>query len=101
MQEIVQPRVSHSDLLLAREAQCVVLLTSVGEEGLPVYAFLKLRGDRIATLREAMAQEFFSPSQFGDILASGPGPVPHAVMQRMAREYGYNAEAAVPLPKVA
>ena len=83
---------------MARDAECILLLQSVDANGEPAYAFLKLRGDRLPALRDAMAREQFRPSQFGEILAHGTGTPTDEIYQTMQRDYGFNREQMLSLP---
>jgi tetratricopeptide (TPR) repeat protein len=70
-------------------AVAVVLVRGPSADGIPIYAYVAVRSDRLVDLHEAEKRPAFFPDEYGVIIESGEGEPSEEVKQRMTREYGF------------
>lgn len=76
--------------LALKEGIIIILLRGYNPEMQLQYAYVAVRGDKVAALRKAMLQPTFMLDDYGIILESGMGEPTVAVMERMERDYTFN-----------
>ena len=84
------PTLTRSEQLLAEKTVCVLLLNGVSAEGMPIYAYIGVRADRLEEFLQAQMRPGFDLESYAVILASGTGEPSEAVQEMMQREYGFN-----------
>lgn len=77
-----------------QQAEFIILSTGFTTDGLPYYAYVKMKPSRyVAYLEVIQREEPFRLGSFGEIVAKGFGhEPPEDVVQRMADEYGLTLE---------
>lgn len=76
--------------LALKEGIIVVLLRGYNPERERQYAYVAVRGDRVAAFKKALQKPTFVLDDYGIILASGTGDPAPETMDRMEREYGFD-----------
>jgi hypothetical protein len=77
-----------------QQADFIILSTGFTTDGLPYYAYVKMKPSRyVAYIAAIKREEPFRLGSFGEIVAKGFGhEPPEDVAQRMANEYGLTLE---------
>lgn len=72
-----------------KHAVAVLLTRGESTKGVPCYAYVAIRMDRLADYQEAQKRESFFPDDYGVVIEAGEGEPSEEVKQRMTREYGF------------
>ncbi len=77
----------------------VMLVYGYSVTGKRQYAYVAVKGDKVAELREAVFSGNFDVSKYGHIIRWGAGDPPEAVMREMEEKYGFNHAKGVLVPR--
>lgn len=89
---------SRSEKILAEKTVCVLLVRGEGLDGVPIYAYVGIRADKLQDFMVAQAQGTFYPEEYGVVIESGAGEPSLDVRTRMEKEYGFNHDGMLDIP---
>lgn len=89
---------SRSEKILAEKTVCVLLVRGEDPDGVPIYAYVGVRADKLKPFMDAQESGLFYPEEFGVVVESGHGEPTAEVRERMERDYGFNHEAMLDVP---
>jgi hypothetical protein len=95
---IVEDRLSPDDRILAAGTVCILLVKGESPDGIPIYAYVAVRADKLQDFMAAQADGTFYPEDFGVIIDAGEGEPSEAVRTMMSVEYGFNHESQFDIP---
>ncbi len=91
-------KLSHLEKLLEKKTVCILLVSGESEEGIPLYAYVAVRADKLEEFMEAQNSGIFYPEEFGVIVEQGEGTPSAEVRKKMEVEYGFCHETMIDIP---
>ena len=89
---------NRSEKILAEKTVCVLLVRGEDPDGVPIFAYVGVRADKLKAFMQAQASGLFYPEEHGIVIESGNGEPSAQVREKMEREYGFNHEAMMDIP---
>ena len=89
---------SRSERILAEKTACVLLVRGESPDGIPVYAYVGVRADKLKAFIEAQQKGMFAPEEHGVIIEAGEGEPTAEVRARMEKDYGFIHDGVADVP---
>lgn len=89
---------SRSERMLAEKTVCVLLVRGEDPDGVPIYAYVGVRADKLHAFMAAQNSGTFYPEEFGSIIEAGHGEPTAEIRHKMEHEYGFNHEGMIDIP---
>ncbi len=89
---------SRSEKILAEKTVCVLLVRGEDADGVPIFAYVGVRADKLQEFMQAQNSGMFYPEEHGVIIESGTGEPSAEVRTKMERDYGFNHDGMLDIP---
>ena len=91
-------KLTRSEQMIAEKTVCILLVRGENPDGVPIYAYVAVRADRLEEFMEAQKGGLFYPQEYGVVVESGEGEPTAEVTKKMEEEYGFNHQSMVDIP---
>lgn len=91
-------QLSRSEQIIAEKTICMLLVKGENPDGIPIYAYVAVRADKLEEFMRAQEEGLFHPDEYGMIVEAGEGEPDEEVRKRMEEEYGFNHNAMLDMP---
>lgn len=91
-------QLSRSEQIIAEKTICMLLVKGENPDGIPIYAYVAVRADKLEEFMRAQEEGLFHPEEYGMIVEAGEGEPDEEVRRRMEEEYGFNHKAMLDIP---
>ncbi len=91
-------KLTQSEQIVAEKTVCILLVRGEDPKGMPIFAYVAVRADKLESFMEAQKHGLFYPEDYGVIVEAGEGEPTDDIRQKMEKEYGFNHQMMVDIP---